>query len=265
MSTKPSFVVARLIENKIIARDCHTLIFNGDMCASPGQFVMIWIPGVDEIPMSISHQAENRIGITVKIVGEATQALASLTRGTRVRIRGPYGRPFEIKGQNPVLVAGGIGVAPLHLLACSMRGKRIRGTVIIGAKTEREISLKKDFEELGFETIVATDDGSAGYHGTASDCLRKELSQERGFDFVYCCGPEAMIKSILEISNKRGILGQAALERLMKCGIGICGACAINDKLICKDGPVFDFSQLKNLSEFGKCRRDSSGRTRVIG
>lgn len=264
MSIEHSMLVSRLIENKTVARDCHSLVFSGNLKALPGQFVMIWVPGVDEIPMSVSHLGDGRIGVTVKIAGDATKALCSLRKGDRVRIRGAYGRPFDIKGRNPVLVAGGIGAAPLLLLAGSMHDSGIRGTAILGARTEKGIPLQEEFEMLGFETTISTDDGSRGFCGTASDCLRNELAAGRGFDSVYCCGPEAMIRSVCEVSLGKGLWGQAALERIMKCGIGICGACAINDKLVCRDGPVFDFSQLHALPEFGKCKRDASGRAKAV-
>ena len=264
MSIEHSMLVSRLIENKMVARDCHRLIFSGNLKALPGQFVMIWISGLDEVPMSVSHLDDGRIGVTVKVAGDATKALCYLNKGDKVRIRGAYGRPFDIKGGNPVLVAGGIGAAPLLLLANSMHNSGIRGTVILGAKTEKEIPLQREFEMLGFETTISTDDGSRGFCGTASDCLKNELAAGSGFDSVYCCGPEAMMKNVCDISLRRGLWGQAALERIMKCGIGICGACAINDKLVCRDGPVFDFSQLHALHEFGKCRRDASGKARAI-
>ncbi|MEM2839130.1 MAG: dihydroorotate dehydrogenase electron transfer subunit [Thermoplasmata archaeon] len=264
MSLDRVMIVSRLVENRHIARGCHDLLFSGELKASPGQFVMIWIPGSDEIPMSISRLEPGGIGLTVKIAGEATKALSSLRKGDRVRIRGAYGRPFDIKGRNAVLVAGGIGAAPLLFLANTMRDKNIKATVILGARTEKEIPLQKEFERLGFETLFSTDDGSKGFCGTASDCFRNEIASGRDFDAVYCCGPEAMISDVCEIASRKGLWGQAALERYMKCAIGICGACAINDKLVCRDGPVFDFSQLQHLSEFGKCKRDASGRARAI-
>lgn len=263
MSSEHRMLISTLIENRLVAKDCHSLVFSGVLKTLPGQFVMVWIPGVDEIPMSVSHLDRDKIGITVKIAGDATRALCSLKKGARVRLRGAYGRPFEVRGSKPVLVAGGIGAAPLLLLASTMRASGIRGLTILGAKTEREIPLQRDFEMLGFETIISTDDGSKGFAGTASNCLRKELDAGRLFDSVYCCGPEAMIRSVCDISLRKGLWGQAAMERLIKCGIGICGSCAINDRLVCRDGPVFDFSQLQDLSEFGKCRRDASGRVRV--
>jgi len=264
MNLEPSMMMADIIENRKISRDCHKIVFNLKVEALPGQFVMIWIPGIDEIPISISHLEKETIGITVKIVGEATDILCTLKKGDRTRIRGPYGKSFEVKGDNPVLVAGGIGTAPLHFLASSLCEKKIHSSIIIGAKTESELSLVSDFKGLGCEVIMATDDGSEGFPGTASDCLKNELDNERKFDSIYCCGPEKMTRSIADIAGKRNIWGQAALERLMKCGIGLCGACAINDKLVCRDGPIFDLSMILSLSEFGSSCRDSAGRTRAI-
>jgi len=106
---------------------------------------------------------------------------------------------------------------------------------------------------------VATDDGSAGHHGFVSDVAAKLLDDGR-FDMVITCGPEVMMKKVVDLANAKGVRVQASLERYMKCGIGICDACAFDDKLVCLDGPVFDGEVLAASEDFGKFRRDKSGR-----
>lgn len=262
MRVEHSYLSAALSQKRAAGENCHTLLFSGKMQVRPGQFVMVWVPGIDEVPMSVSHMSENEIGVTVKIVGEATDSLCSLKKGDRVRIRGAYGKGFELRGKNPIMVAGGVGSAPLLPLARMLAEDVARPTVIIGAKTKRELILIDDFKDLGVDTLIASDDGSIGYHGTASDLLSETLDERGDYDSLYCCGPEPMMESVAKTAWKWGIWGQAALERLMKCGIGVCGSCAINEKLVCRDGPVFDFSELKDLPDFGRIKRDAAGRAR---
>jgi len=253
-----------LCRKKHSAELCSTLFFRGAMQATPGQFVMVWIPGVDEIPMSLSHIGADEIGITVKSVGEATDALCSLEKGERVRIRGPFGRGFAPKGRSPLMVAGGVGSAPLLPLAAALARKGAKVTLIIGAKSKGELVLIDEFRDLGIEVMAASDDGSIGFHGTASELLAETLGGIGNYDSVYACGPERMLESVVKIAGRRDMWGQAALERLMKCGIGLCGSCAIDGRLVCKDGPVFDFSELKALKDFGSAKRDSAGRARPL-
>lgn len=264
MSDGPGCITGTLCRKRSSGEGCYTLLFRGEMQASPGQFVMLWLPGVDEVPMSVSHIGRDEIGVTIKAVGEATKAICSLQKGCRARLRGPFGRGFSPRGKNPILVAGGVGSAPLLLLANKMVEEGTRPTIIAGAKTKKQLVLIEDFGETGLEVLVASDDGSVGFHGTASGLLEETLDGRVDCDAIFACGPEPMLESVASIAKKWNIWGQAALERLMKCGIGVCGSCAINGKLVCKDGPVFDFSELKGLQDFGRIKRDPAGRARSI-
>jgi len=264
MSDAPDCVTGTLCRKKSSGENCSTLMFSAEMQAAPGQFVMVWVPGIDEVPMSLSHICGGEVGITVKAVGEATGALCALQKGDRIRLRGPFGRGFSIKGSNPLMVAGGVGSAPLLPLAQMMVENGTRPTVIIGAKTKKELVLIDDFKEIGLEMLIASDDGSIGFHGTASDLLAETLDARGDYDAIYTCGPEQMLESVIGTAKKWSVWGQAALERLMKCGIGLCGSCAVNQRLVCKDGPVFDFSELKSLQDFGRIKRDSAGRARLL-
>lgn len=229
-----------------------TLILNGKIKAKPGQFVMVWEPGVGERPFGIG--AENPLAISVAKVGKVSSAIHEKKQGDKVWLRGPYGNGFEIKGRNIACVAGGYGVSPIRFLARKAREAGAKACVFMGAKTKRELMLKPDCE-----TTVCTDDGTCGEKGFATQAFEKAL-KEKKFDAVYTCGPEKMMVKVVEACLKNNVHCQASLDRFMKCGMGICGSCAIGELLMCKDGPVFDARTLAQTKEFGKTFRDSSGR-----
>jgi dihydroorotate dehydrogenase electron transfer subunit len=133
----------------------------------------------------------------------------------------------------------------------------------MGAKSKDEVLFKGLVNEIlskvSNNVIVTTEDGSYGIKGMVTDALKSIMKKEK-FDIIYTCGPELMMKNIYELSVIHSIPIQASLERYMKCGIGICASCCINDKLVCKDGTVFTENQLSIMLEFGKIYRDKSGR-----
>ncbi|MEM3525861.1 MAG: dihydroorotate dehydrogenase electron transfer subunit [Candidatus Jordarchaeaceae archaeon] len=227
--------------------------------AKPGQFLMIWIPGIDEVPMSISGTNPTRI--TVKRVGEATEALHSLGKGDEIGIKGPFGNGFTINGQKILVVGGGVGIASLLPLIklLAVNGKEV--TVIIGAKTREELLFQAEImKTIGKDRlIICTDDGSVGLKKTAGE-QAAEMIERSNYDQVYTCGPEKMMLKIFEETESKGIPLQANIERYMKCGFGLCGSCCIGSFLVCKDGPVLNSQNLKEvLEEFGKLRRKPSG------
>lgn len=233
-----------------------TLKFNETIDAKPGQFLMVWIPGISEKPFSISYLPG--IGITVIDVGPFSHRLCNLSAGDKIGIRGPYGRGFEIKGENVLAVGGGAGIAPLAPLLADENNKDKNFTVIIGALCCDEVLFEKRLNKnSNVNVIVTTNDGSAGICGYATTPL-DGLLERKNFDQIIACGPEPMLSCILETGKKFKIPTQLSLDRYMKCGIGICGACAINGLRVCKDGPVFWDYELKN-TDFGKFKRDKSG------
>ncbi|UCD13600.1 MAG: hypothetical protein JSW60_08595, partial [Thermoplasmatales archaeon] len=136
--------------------------------------------------------------------------------------------------------------------------KNIESTVVIGVKNKSELFFEKQLKEHGANVVISTDDGSAGRKGSASE-LAKEILQQEEIDAVITCGPEMMMKALLDYCDN--ITFQASLERYMKCAMGICGQCCIGKGLrVCKDGPVFDGKTLKDFEDFGIYRRDSAGR-----
>ena len=229
----------------------RTFVMDTEFSFNPGQFVMVWVPGVDEIPMALSSGST----ITVQRVGDATSALFRMGEGDQIGIRGPLGNGFSLTGP-AIAVGGGVGAAPLLPLA--MEGKI--DMFLLGARTEAELlfaGILNDYTSLE----IATDDGSSGHHGFVTQLLEaRDLSS---WDHVCVCGPELMMAAILRILQERGCAekGQFSLHRYMKCGVGICGSCCIDPAglSVCRDGPVFPGNILSG-SELGRYRRDASGR-----
>jgi dihydroorotate dehydrogenase electron transfer subunit len=223
---------------------------------TPGQFVMVWVPGVDEIPMALSGEDT----ISVQEVGDATKAMFRLEKGDLLGIRGPFGNGFSVEGR-VLAVAGGIGAAPLLPLA--MQGKV--EVFLQGAATGKELPFRKALARAA-DLRVATDDGSGGHNGFVTDLLGEVNLRDYGS--VCVCGPEPMMRTALRILDEAGIAdrGQFSLHRYMKCGVGLCGSCAIDPdgSRVCREGPVFRGDRLAG-TEFGKYTRDASGRRKQIG
>lgn len=242
----------------IEARDIKTITFRYPGNVVPGQFFMVWVPGVDEIPMSVSSFTKATKAITFRNVGDATDALYHLRKGDKIGIRGPYGNGFTLKGKRLLFVGGGTGIAMLTPAIEEAHKKKLETTVIIGAKTQNQLFFEKRMRRCGATVLVSTDDGSIGYKGFASELAKNVLKQEP-IDAVYTCGPEPMMKTLL--SYCKTITFQASLERYMKCAIGLCGQCCIGKGLrVCHDGPIFDGVTLRKVKDFGFYHRDAAGR-----
>jgi len=238
--------------------DVKTITFHYSAEMKPGQFFMVWIPGVDEIPMSVSKITENVKAFTFRKIGEATQALFDLKKGAKIGIRGPYGNGFCLTGKHPLIVGGGTGIAMLAPLVEQARKNQFTTSVILGVKTKDQLFFEDRLRRTGATVLISTDDGSKGFKGFASD-LTKEVIQKGTIDAVYTCGPEKMMAALLR--QCKGIPFQASLERYMKCAIGLCGQCCIGEGLrVCLDGPIFDGVTLKKIKDFGLYQRDAAGR-----
>ena len=239
----------------------------------PGQFLMIWMPGIDEIPMSVSGWDNlDNWSFTVKEVGECTKFLSGLKKGDYIGVRGPLGNHFKIPNDSSIriiLIGGGTGIAPLKFLSDELLNQRRTFTFIEGAKSENQLIFKdllKKNKKVIDELIFCTDDGSFGPKAFASEALENyitKLSKEHHEKImIYACGPELMMYEVFKICMKFNLKMQASLERVMRCGCGICGLCALDPLglLVCRDGPVFNFEQLKQIEDFGNYKRDFSGK-----
>jgi dihydroorotate dehydrogenase electron transfer subunit len=249
--------VIEILETRKETSDIKTIMFDFKDNINPGQFFMIWIPNIDEIPMSASFINNRTKGITFKRVGSATNELFNLEVGDKIGIRGPYGNGFKLDGKNILFVAGGTGIAMIAPSVEKSRDKKIKTTVIIGAKNKNELFFENRIKKSGADLFVCTDDGSYGFNGFVT-CLAEDIISKNNFDQILTCGPELMMKKLFEISQS--ISFQASLERYMKCGFGLCGQCCVGNGLrVCKEGPVFDEKTLKNIEDFGVFKRDASG------
>jgi len=251
--------VAPIRQIQIETRRIRTFVLDMTLPeAQPGQFVMLWLPGVDEKPISIAHP--DPLTLTVARVGPFSTALHRAREGDLLGVRGPFGRGFSLHPDRPaLLVGGGYGIAPLYFLAARAVQQGIPTTVAIGARRANDLIYEDRFQALGVELLIATDDGSAGRRGTAVDAAADWL-QRNPLPAVYACGPERMLVAVLRLCQEQGLPGQFNVERYMKCGFGICGQCALDGLLVCQDGPVFSVEQLAGLTEFGRFRRSPTGR-----
>ncbi|MEN6397187.1 MAG: dihydroorotate dehydrogenase electron transfer subunit [Methanoregula sp.] len=248
-------VQVSITEIKSETPSVKTFFFEPEFSFEPGQFVMVWVPGVDEVPMALSSSKS----ITVQKVGDATGAMFDLTVGKSLGIRGPFGNGFT-RGEKMLAIAGGVGAAPLLPLArrdCVM-------TMILGARTEKELLFIDQLDE-STDVLIATDDGTLGLHGFVTD-LMNDLNLAT-YDRIAVCGPEPMMRAVLAKVDSLGFASKTefSLHRYMKCGVGICGSCCTDpDGLrVCRDGPIFSGDKLKK-SEFGHYMRDASGRKKNI-
>ena len=260
--------IVRIRDVKEETPTVKSIAFRDDQCSKgkPGQFVMIWIPGIDEVPMSLSLIGrDGASGVTVRKRGEATSALCAKKTGDQIGVRGPYGTYFTVGKEAKLLLAGGgtgtAALAPLIEMPI-MRKKDL--TIVTGSRTKTELIYLDRFKALHplkmMRLVATTDDGSYGIKGLASSVVDILLEKEK-FDMIYACGPEPMMKTILDSAQKTSTPVQFSLERIFKCGVGICGSCSLGQYRVCRDGPVFSGDMLKGISEFGKTRRDSAGRT----
>ena len=230
---------------------------------------MVWIPGVDEIPVSLSSITPIGVtSITVAQVGEATKALHQRKRGDVLGIRGPYGKGFTLTEGNIMIVGGGTGLAPLMPLTEKLVKLTTKTTFLLGAKTRDEIlfldRINRILSKVNAEIVATTEDGSYGLDGIVTDQAEQRLAKER-FNMIYACGPEQMMFKMFLLAERYHMPFQASLERIMRCAIGLCGSCVIGNFRVCKDGPVLTSEKLRTINvEFGKFKRSFQGRKIAI-
>jgi len=236
-----------------------TLRFPYPPAADPGQFVMVWLPGDDELPMSLSYTDGLSKGITVKAMGGTSRRFQSVRPGDRLGVRGPYGNRFDLSPRRLLLVCGGSGAAVLAPAAERARTAGSSVTVALGATQAPELLFAKRFRAMGARVEVSTDDGSEGTKGFVTTVAERLLGEEP-FDAVWTCGPEVMMKKVIVAAAARRVPVFGSLERHMKCALGMCDACAFGAYHVCVDGPVFPAGALESVPDFGTFHRDSSGR-----
>lgn len=217
----------------------------------PGQFFMVSIgDGLDPLlrrPFSLYRLLDGDIQILYRVVGKGTKILSEKKAGDVIDIIGPLGRGFSVKGlrqDSIILVAGGLGIAPIFALTEVIKDKK--PVLFYGARTKDDLLSLSKLKEMGIKIIVSTDDGSYGYKGTVTDHLRGFLSHHTSHIThyrLYACGPRAMLKEVSDLVKEHKLSGFISLEENMACGVGTCLGCVVNTrdgyKCVCKEGPVF--------------------------
>jgi NAD(P)H-flavin reductase len=231
---------------------------------SPGQFNMLYVYGVGEVPISISgdpNESEKLVH-TTRMVGTVTKAMNALKKGDTIGIRGPYGTHWSVEkayGNDVVFVAGGIGLAPLRpalYIVLANRSKYGKVVLLYGTRTPEDILYRAEVEKLrarlDLEIHVTVDRATGGWRGNVG--VVTKLIPRAPFDpyntTAFVCGPEIMMRfTVRELANRGVDINDiyVSMERNMKCAVGFCGHCQYGPKFICKDGPVFSFDKVKHL------------------
>jgi dihydroorotate dehydrogenase electron transfer subunit len=237
--------VARILERRDETSRVQTLTFDLTLDGHPGQFVMAWLPGVDEKPFSLVQARP--VTLAVARVGPFTDAVFGLGVGDRLWLRGPLGTPFCLPVSSPeiprqeaadlLLVGGGYGIAPMSFLAERALQAGWGVDVVVGARTAADVFYVDRIEGPGAQVWVTTEDGSRGEQGLATHTARRLLDQ-REYQALYACGPEPMLDAVEKLARSWRIPAQLSYERYMRCGMGVCGSCSRGGWLVCRDGPV---------------------------
>nr|MBN2276871.1 dihydroorotate dehydrogenase electron transfer subunit [candidate division Zixibacteria bacterium] len=225
----------------------------------PGQFVHIRLPDTNVFfrrAFSIYDYSpeQKTIKIIFKVFGRGTKLLAGLHRGDRLDVLGPLGNGFRLPGRREtvILVAGGIGMPPIYLLAKILTEKGFdqkRLLYFYGGATRDDLVELKKIRQLGVRVYPATEDGSLGFRGLITGALVDVIDSRQGKFRMYACGPEGMLRAVDELAGKMGIPGQLSLEAPMPCGIGICLGCIKPLRVggytrICREGPVYEIGEV---------------------
>jgi len=229
----------------------------------PGQFNMLYVFGAGEVPISMSGDPANPGSMThtVRAVGAVTKAMSKLKRGDTIGLRGPFGAHWPVEeatGKDVVIIAGGIGLAPLRPViyyVLARREKYGRVTLLYGARTPADVLYQSELEKwrgrFGLQAEVTVDNVPAGQGWRGNVGVVTSLIAGAGFDpaqsIAMICGPEVMMRFTVIELQKQGVGGEKifiSMERNMKCAVGFCGHCQFGPTFICKDGPVFRFDRV---------------------
>lgn len=218
----------------------------------PGQFVEVLVPGGGILlrrPISVCNvdKIEGELWLLVARVGRGTIAITEAHEGDSLNLILPLGNSFTIQGSGrPLLVGGGVGIAPMLYLARLFSEQGIRPSILLGGRTAEQLVLLDEFRHYG-DLFITTDDGSLGEHGRVTE---HSLWQTADYDRIYTCGPKPMMVAIAHLAKTRGIDCEVSLENTMACGLGAC-LCCVEDLhergnvCVCTEGPVFNAKELK--------------------
>jgi dihydroorotate dehydrogenase electron transfer subunit len=254
--THPLLERVEVLANDRVAEGVGLMALHAPRISSavePGQFVHLRIAtGADFIlrrPFSVHRAAGEAIEVLYQVLGVGTRKLAGKARGDVMDAIGPLGRGWEVSDSvgHALLVAGGLGAAPLGMLAERLSARGVAVSVAQGAPTTERLVARDLFESVARRVAVATDDGSAGERGFVTAVSKRLLAEDRP-GIVCVCGPEAMARTVAAQAGEAGVPCRVSLERLMACGIGACLSCVVTTtrgrKRACVDGPVFDAEEV---------------------
>lgn len=243
-----------IIEKRSLGANVYSVTVNAPECANaakPGQFANISAPGFTlRRPISICgiDKDKGTLRFVFEVRGKGTAAIAEVREDECLDILAPLGNGFSLPEGKVIVVGGGIGVPPL-LGVSAVKGKDC--TAILGFRDYSKIILTDEFKQNGSDTVICTDDGSAGVHGLVTVPLAEKLSDDTSA--VLACGPEPMLKAVVSLCKEKNVPCQISLEQRMGCGVGACVVCSCltvrNGEdyyaRVCKDGPVFNAEEVK--------------------
>jgi len=248
-----------VVDNREIAKNIYRAVVSATDIATqclPGQFVNIYFSDSIKIfprPFSIAGVYDSSILLIYKIIGSQTKVMSHWKPGDSVKILGPLGNGFSYsnQGNRPVLMAGGVGAAPLMFLRDRLYRQGIKPTFLIGARTKSQLPILTDSKS---ELIFATDDGSIGSNGFITDNLTEYIKNHDNPVTVFVCGPDSMMKTLKSMQFSDNVSVYVSLEKTMACGLGLCQGCIVKNSsansqkrysLVCKDGPVFNLNDVE--------------------
>lgn len=242
---KKDGVLLAIRENRVVSGNTRLMVLDGKLDARPGQFLQVRVSGTfDPLlrrPLSIHDAGGGEVRLLYREVGRGTALLAGKRPGEFLDVLGPLGNGFPaVNGENAVLVAGGLGMAPLYFLARRLfeAGKQVY--FLLGARQAADVYIPDKLPGLVRRLLVATEDGSMGTRGMVTDLLAG-LSQKQAT--VFCCGPWSMMEEVTRLCAQRGWQSYVSLEARMACGVGACQGCVVltarGYRRVCADGPVF--------------------------
>jgi len=226
--------------------------------ARPGQFVMIKAGLSAEPPLRRPYSilstdpARESFTLFLKGVGQGSRGLKEMGVGDLAQCLGPLGRPFSLPAseEEALMVAGGYGIAPFFMMSRELQNASSSGRVFYGGRTSGDIQLREAFEALGMPLVAATEDGSVGFRGRVTEPLERHLDSTRTAVRLYACGPDAMLRAVASIAERRGLACEVSLDPWMGCGVGTCLGCVVwirraedakpKYRCACTEGPVFD-------------------------
>lgn len=250
--------IYKVLSNEKLSPHYWRMIFDAPGLAAkvkPGQFVHI---RTDELglqpffrrPFSV-YRARKYVEIFYDVVGPGTRLLSLKKKGDTLDVLGPLGVPFVMPPADTkqvVMIAGGIGIAPMLILSDALKNKKYEMILLFGGRDRGHVYPMQEFKDNGVKIHIATDDGSVGAKGLVS-VLFDKIKMKPGHAFLYTCGPNPMMKAVQAFAAQHGISGQAACEEIMACGLGACLGCSIETKngfkTVCYDGPAFNLDEIK--------------------